>query len=178
MPIYEFEAVDPGLNAVRVSITATNVHEALRKMEQRGYVMASLAEPKADGNHAAPRRRRRGPRALPFTTVRSVPVSEAGRVFTRPAQDVWACLCPHCDEALLFDRNELARRPWWPFPRRIRCARCQALFSRQQGFDQPYQGSLPAGEEEKKRSYLAEIILGVIIALVSAGVMAVVGLKG
>src|SRR5579872_4184960 len=86
MPIYEFEAVDPGAITVSVRVAAADVHEALRKVEQRGYFMASLAESEAAGNgHAGRRKRRRAPRAIPFTTVRSAPVSEAGRVFARPA---------------------------------------------------------------------------------------------
>ena len=59
MPIYEFEAVDPGDNTVGVRVAAADVHEALRKVEQRGYFMASLAESEAAGNGHAGRRKRR-----------------------------------------------------------------------------------------------------------------------
>jgi hypothetical protein len=140
---------------------------------------ASRAPAPAAPTHrpAALRAPHRGPRAVPFTEVPARTVADGLRFFRRPAHDVWACLCPRCSEALLFDRRRLGSSFWWPFKRRLRCPTCGDLFERQKGFDQPFQGELPVGEEPR-RNYVVEVVVGVISAVLAAAVLALFGLKG
>jgi hypothetical protein len=101
------------------------------------------------------------------------------RTFPKPYPDLWNYECPHCRECFQFDRDQLQRPFWWPFTPKIECSHCNARFYEDPDFilAQPAQSLPPAqGEQKARRSYLREIVVGVVVAVLTGVILTALGL--
>ena len=95
--------------------------------------------------------------------------------------DWWSYQCPSCDEVFQADRNEL-KQPWWSRqPPALHCPECSHKFAEDQAVAmQRYKGT-PAAvvsrAPEPRRDYLFHIVTGVLVSLITAVILAILGLR-
>ena len=166
---FKFEAMDTTGKEVKDSVDAMNQVEAQQKIRQMGYFVTRLVDedkPLRDGHLHKAKKTRRLRKGLP-------------RAFPKPYPDLWNYMCPHCQECFQFDRDQLRRPFWWPFTPKIECPYCNARFYEDPDFivAQPAQGPLPPlGKQKTRRSYLREIVVCLVAAVLTALILTALGL--
>jgi hypothetical protein len=100
------------------------------------------------------------------------------RVPIKYPHDVWAYLCPHCQDVFRFDRIALKRPVWWPFRARVQCSSCGHAFHEREAIAQPYRGHLPPPAlPPRSADYVGQIFVGVAVAVLTTVILTILGLR-